>query len=655
MNLLRNQDSRKRQTKKDDAIRKRIEHDLSKKKKNGSYIARHKRPMPGTVLSLKPNEPITCKATATVYEVSQLMIARRENCVLVVGEEGDLMGIFTAKDLAFRVVGAGLNASNVTINKIMTPNPICTMENNPASDALTLMVDKGFRHLPVKNELQQVVGILDITNCYAQQMEKLERMHNSSKKLYEALDSVQTEIGLKQHPQQVFEYFEKLRSKMNGPTLETVLDEQTAPIYVSVKATVLEATVLMKENNTTAVLVKDTNEELTGIFTSKDVVLRVIAAGLEPKQCSVVRVMTPQPDMANANLPIQQALRQMFNGHYLNLPVFCDGANSGNEDDISGDIRKKRVCNIIGIVDVLKLTCSTLNQIKQLELDDFMPEALVDSHESLGPAWSKFWTELGNEDTISNHSEIVVDMDAMHNGEGVVNDAVNDSVVAEITRHITPTTASSTATAAAAAAVATDAATTEAAPLRSHPELSPSDSVSRANSLTTRGFYRHSIGGPLSSRMLSTEDIMFVFKFRSPGHIGKVHRVALAYGDGIEKLKELIGAKLQAKDFEALGVNRSVKEGTYIVSYLDDENDIVSITSDYDLLECVRVNRKLGKEKADIYLSSLSNHIAINEARKCHKRNNRYFSSVMDSEYLLPSIIAILASSAVVGFTLSRR
>ena len=53
--------------------------------------------------------------------------------------------------------------------------------------------------------------------------------------------------------------------------------------YVNVKASVHEATMLMKENRTTAVLVKDTNEQVAGIFTSKDVVLRVIAAGLDPK------------------------------------------------------------------------------------------------------------------------------------------------------------------------------------------------------------------------------------------------------------------------------------------------------------------------------------------------------------------------------------
>lgn len=70
---------------------------------------------------------------------------------------------------------------------------------------------------------------------------------------------------------------------MNGPTLEDALDANTVPTYVNVKASVHEATMLMKENRTTAVLVKDTNEQVAGIFTSKDVVLRVIAAGLDPK------------------------------------------------------------------------------------------------------------------------------------------------------------------------------------------------------------------------------------------------------------------------------------------------------------------------------------------------------------------------------------
>ena len=53
------------------------------------------------------------------------MTARRENCVLVVNEIGELLGIFTAKDVAFRIVGSGLNATQVTIDTIMTKPNLC--------------------------------------------------------------------------------------------------------------------------------------------------------------------------------------------------------------------------------------------------------------------------------------------------------------------------------------------------------------------------------------------------------------------------------------------------------------------------------------------------------------------------------------------------
>ena len=43
----------------------------------------------------------------------------------VTDDDDRIAGIFTAKDLAFRVVGAGLKANNVTIAEIMTKNPLC--------------------------------------------------------------------------------------------------------------------------------------------------------------------------------------------------------------------------------------------------------------------------------------------------------------------------------------------------------------------------------------------------------------------------------------------------------------------------------------------------------------------------------------------------
>ncbi|SPQ24456.1 5bf126a7-b577-433a-a412-6cd9135a8e0e [Thermothielavioides terrestris] len=349
--------SRQKQSKRDEAIRRKMESDLSKKKHLTTRARQSRKAPPGTVLALKPSQALQIKPTTSVAEAAQLMAAKREDCVLVTDDDERIAGIFTAKDLAFRVVGAGLKANNVTIAEIMTKNPLCARTDTSATDALDLMVRKGFRHLPVMDENQDISGVLDITKCFYDAMEKLERAYASSRRLYDALEGVQSELGTSQ-PQQIIQYVEALRSKMSGPTLESVLNG-TPPTTVSVRTSVREAAQLMKENHTTAVLVQDQGA-ITGIFTSKDVVLRVIAPGLDPATCSVVRVMTPHPDFAPMDMSIQAALRKMHDGHYLNLPVMND----------SGEI--------VGMVDVLKLTYATLEQINSMN-----------SADSEGPAWNK--------------------------------------------------------------------------------------------------------------------------------------------------------------------------------------------------------------------------------------------------------------------------
>ena len=161
------------------------------RKKGTSSKARHSRKAPpGTVLALKPSPALQIKPNTTVAEAAQLMAAKREDCVLVTDDDDRIAGIFTAKDLAFRVVGAGVKAREVTIEQIMTKNPLCARTDTSATDALDLMVRKGFRHLPVMDEDQNISGILDITKCFYEAMEKLERAYSSSRKLYDALEGV---------------------------------------------------------------------------------------------------------------------------------------------------------------------------------------------------------------------------------------------------------------------------------------------------------------------------------------------------------------------------------------------------------------------------------------------------------------------------------
>ncbi|TEA18375.1 Meiotically up-regulated gene 70 protein [Colletotrichum sidae] len=510
------------------AIRKKMESDLSKKKHLTSRARHSRKAPPGTVLALKPSPALQIKPATTVAEAAQLMAAKREDCVLVTDDDDRIAGIFTAKDLAFRVVGAGQKPNHITIAEIMTKNPLCARTDTSATDALDLMVRKGFRHLPVMDENQDISGILDITKCFYDAMEKLERAYSSSRRLYDALEGVQSELGTSQ-PQQIIQYVEALRSKMSGPTLESVLDGRP-PTTVSVRTSVKEAAQQMKENRTTAVLVQDQGA-ITGIFTSKDVVLRVIAPGLDPATCSVVRVMTPHPDFAPMDMSIQAALRKMHDGHYLNLPVMNDGGE------------------IVGMVDVLKLTYATLEQINTMSTSD-----------SEGPAWNKFWLSLDD------------GTESMMSGEGSHTHHTNLGsriMSPDITRE------------------------------RIGDSVAPGDSASHVGLESPA----HSIVQSNSPVQQSPAELPFPFKFKAPS--GRVHRLQVIASQGIGAMVTNVVSKL-GNEVDSIGGAPAVEEGRisggFALSYLDDEGDSVSITTDNDLLESILLARQGRREKVDLFV-----------------------------------------------------
>ncbi|KAG1437878.1 hypothetical protein G6F56_012888 [Rhizopus delemar] len=101
--------SRQRQSKKDEAIRKKMEQGLLKKKSNSTRVRQTKKTS-GTVSALRPTQALTLREGVLVIEAAQLMAAKRSDCVLVVDDDNRLCGIFTAKDLAYRVVADNLDA-----------------------------------------------------------------------------------------------------------------------------------------------------------------------------------------------------------------------------------------------------------------------------------------------------------------------------------------------------------------------------------------------------------------------------------------------------------------------------------------------------------------------------------------------------------------
>lgn len=111
-------------------------------------------------------------------------------------------------------------------------------------------------------------------------------------------------------------------------TLRQVVEGQAlicAPASLSVR----HAAMTMAEANVGAIMVLDDQGLLTGLFTERDVLNRVVARGLDPDSTLLASVMTTRLQTATPDKPLDHALHMMFEGGFRHVPVVEDGKPVG--------------------------------------------------------------------------------------------------------------------------------------------------------------------------------------------------------------------------------------------------------------------------------------------------------------------------------------
>lgn len=109
------------------------------------------------VLSLGPQ--------ASVYEAACAMT--RANCgsVLVMEPPDKLLGILTERDLMTRVLARALDPQGTPVSEVMTPHPQCVAPETKVSDAVLIMLERGFRHLPMVGPGNKILGVFSIRDA----------------------------------------------------------------------------------------------------------------------------------------------------------------------------------------------------------------------------------------------------------------------------------------------------------------------------------------------------------------------------------------------------------------------------------------------------------------------------------------------------------
>ena len=93
------------------------------------------------------------------------------------------------------------------------------------------------------------------------------------------------------------------------------------PVCLRETATVTEAAQRMVQARQAAVLIVDAKGRLTGIFTERDLLTRVIGRGVEPKGTPLSAVMTPNPEVLSLSDRVAYAVHCMSVAGYRTVPL----------------------------------------------------------------------------------------------------------------------------------------------------------------------------------------------------------------------------------------------------------------------------------------------------------------------------------------------
>ena len=121
-----------------------------------------------------------------------------------------------------------------------------------------------------------------------------------------------------------FVYFRQLPDR-HADTLQAILSDEAGVTHsVEADALVVECVRKMTDNKIGALTVMDSGK-LVGIFTERDALSRVLAAGRDPRDTRVVEVMTTNPYCVSPEMTVDDAMELVTKKHFRHLPIVENG------------------------------------------------------------------------------------------------------------------------------------------------------------------------------------------------------------------------------------------------------------------------------------------------------------------------------------------
>ncbi|MEE9212531.1 MAG: CBS domain-containing protein [Phycisphaeraceae bacterium] len=113
-----------------------------------------------THVTAMQTQPITAMGPGTTIEQAMRTMAEREIACVLVTEGDRLLGLFSERDVLNKVADRFEQIKNHSVTEVMTPEPMVVHDIDSPATALNLMAVHGFRHVPILNVDEKLVGIV---------------------------------------------------------------------------------------------------------------------------------------------------------------------------------------------------------------------------------------------------------------------------------------------------------------------------------------------------------------------------------------------------------------------------------------------------------------------------------------------------------------
>lgn len=115
--------------------------------------------------SMSQRHVVSLPPHASVWDAACVMTKANCGSVLIIDNAGVMQGILTERDLMTRVLAKALNAQTTQVSAVMTHHPHCVAPEMTVANAVLIMIERGFRHLPIVSAAGKILGVFSVRDA----------------------------------------------------------------------------------------------------------------------------------------------------------------------------------------------------------------------------------------------------------------------------------------------------------------------------------------------------------------------------------------------------------------------------------------------------------------------------------------------------------